>query len=146
MDAQPLRRFSTRRAVSQRLTNRCALAVLPLLLPSALNVNHRLALRDQFFRQMRHLNPARPRAQHKCTLNDVFQFTDITGPVMRQQHRTDIRGTPFNRTIHERIKAPDQVIRQQRNVFAPMTQRWQLDPHDIDTIIKILAECAHPLQ
>src|SRR5580765_6314360 len=79
------------------------------------------------------------------SLDYVFQFADIAGPGIVEQHLHRRRRHLFGAFVAVGILF-DKVRCQQRNVLRPIAQGWQFKADDIKTVKKILAKSALPNQ
>ena len=92
-------------------------------------------------RQIAGLNGVAAGKNHQ-PLDHVFQFADVAGPGVVDQH---IEGFPGKGRLFQAERPCEtiqEIIDQQRDVFASLAQRGQLQGHDVQPVIKILAKVA----
>ena len=80
------------------------------------------------------------RSKDDRSLNNVFQFAHIAGPAVRMEHGQRIGLNIVHGLLEYLAIAPQKIPGNQRNVFWMLLQRRRLNPHDIDAVVKILAE------
>ena len=74
----------------------------------------------------------------------VAEFTDVPGPIMRQEFPHLRTGNDRRVTFEAQSCLKDEVLEQQRDVFAPISQRWDLDGDDVQAIIEVLPKAVLP--
>ena len=75
-------------------------------------------------------------------LDDVLQFADVAGPVVRQQQRHGLRTDAAHRSSLSQVVPLHEALGQSRNVFLAPAQRRQLQPDDVDAVKEVLTELA----
>src|SRR5207249_317608 len=75
-------------------------------------------------------------------LDQIFQLADVARPPVLLQDSHRGIGHALNSLAEARVVAPQEKIREQRNIFRPLTQRRQLDRDDVDSIEQVFAEPA----
>src|SRR5262249_20754843 len=70
----------------------------------------------------------------------VFKLTHISWPFERHQSLHNLRrnGFPFQAVTFTELR--DKCLYEQRNVFAPLAKRWEVDWNDIQSVIEVLTE------
>ena len=96
--------------------------------------NGGFAARDQMSRQVLHSDES-AFAQKNCALDGVLELADIAWPVIAPQGGQcfvlDTLHVPFG-AVSELL---DKMLDQQRDVFAPVAQRWKLDANNVEPIV-----------
>ena len=88
------------------------------------------------------------RARQRDVLSDhVVQLTNIAGPFGRDQHLDSLGRVDLAFLIGLPGNLLQEMRDQQRDVFAPIVERRQLDVDDVQSVVKIFAEAtfAHEL-
>jgi len=74
------------------------------------------------------------RAQDKSALDEIFQFADISRPVVSHQERENIRCYAVDGFALNPVEARDEMFGQKRNVFLALAQRRQVDAYDVNAL------------
>src|SRR5690242_9409134 len=73
-------------------------------------------------------------------LDDVFEFTNIAGPVVIFQSLQDGSGEAARFFVKGFGGALEEVMREERNVVATFAERREVEFDDVEAIVKIFAE------
>src|SRR5205807_5379255 len=82
----------------------------------------------------------RTTSENYCSLNQVFQFADVSRPVPACQLPHTGSGNRFDLLLHAAGVLLGEVTHQQRNVLRTLTQRRNLNGKDVEPVIKVAAE------
>ena len=83
------------------------------------------------------------RQRHRA-LHHVLQLSHIPGPGVRQQRLHRLRRDAHGMAAGARGEEAQEVGRQEGDVLAAIAERGHLDRDDVETVIQILPERAHP--
>ena len=84
----------------------------------------------------------RRRLERHRTFEHVFELADIAGPVVLHQQLHRRPRDAGHRFLHLLGVLGEEVLRQQRDVLAPLAQRRQANRNHVDPIEQIFAEAA----
>src|SRR6266446_2083617 len=76
----------------------------------------------QFLRQIRDPKIVVSVGQHNAAFDDVLQLADISGPGIARQRTQEPRREHTRRLAVNLGKGPQEVLRQQRDIFLPLTE------------------------
>ena len=77
--------------------------------------------------------------QHDQLPDDIFQFPDVSRPIVGHQRLTEIK-VNFNWGIRQFRMFRDEVLRKGKDFFSALPQRRNLDADNIEAIIQIFAK------
>ena len=75
-------------------------------------------------------------------LDDIFQFAHVAGPVKLHEHAQRFRGYAGERLSRLLRKTREKKFGQAGDVFLVIAQRRNIDRHDIQAVVEVLAERA----
>ena len=78
--------------------------------------------------------------QHHASFQHVLQFAHVAWPMIFEQLLNRGVGNRFHRTIEILAQFLDEVSGQVGNVFLALAQRRNVDGHDVEAVVEILAE------
>ncbi|MPN50040.1 hypothetical protein SDC9_197665 [bioreactor metagenome] len=74
--------------------------------------------------------------------DDILEFTDIPGKLMLHQTSQHFIRRPRNGFALQPIEPGNEMIYEQRNILAPISQAGQLQPHNVNPIKEVLTKAA----
>src|SRR5262249_28628027 len=80
--------------------------------------------------------------EYKTALNHVLQFTDVARPRMSGECPEEPRRHSSHLLLVEFGEHSQEKLRQQRDVFGTLPQRWHRDLHHRNSEVKVFAEFA----
>src|SRR3989442_6150548 len=81
--------------------------------------------------------------EHDDALDRVFQFADVTGPVILHEQAHGVR-RDLDVPHVLGVELPSEVLDQHGDFLPPLAQRRDPDLHDVEPVIEILAELVDP--
>ena len=91
------------------------------------------------FRKVDGLNPI-ALGKHHGPLHGVFQLAHVSWPRVFEKHSPALGIGPPNLTPHSRVVSSHEMIDEQRDIFATLTQRRNVNRQYIQSVEEILAE------
>ena len=78
---------------------------------------------------------------HGASVDEVFKFANVAGPIItREGGQAFVRNFSDSR-LADFVHALKDIIGQLRDVHGAFAQWWYFYAHDIEAVVKILAEC-----
>lgn len=99
----------------------------------------RSSVRCQFSRQVCDRDQS-VLANDEGTLDGVFQFADVSRPIMGHENRQRFRGDPLDGSLLQTIEARDELIHQEGQVLFASAQWGKFDAKNVHAIIEIFPE------
>ena len=82
----------------------------------------------------------RPARKNHCTLDQIFELTDISGPMVIRERRHSFAGNRVHVALHLPRILLGEVTHQHGNIFAALPQRRHLYRKNIQTVEQIAAK------
>jgi hypothetical protein len=80
--------------------------------------------------------------QYQDLLDYMLELPDIAGPGIGHHHVHGLLGESINLIIALMAVFVKKILHEQGDIFRALTKRWDMDGHDINAIIEIIAKGA----
>src|SRR5262249_21791275 len=82
----------------------------------------------------------RVKRKYDCSLDEVLQFTNITGPPVSHERVHGLAGNPVDGLVHSPRIQRKKVPYQFRNVFGPFPKWWNVNREYPQPVIKVFTK------